>query len=86
MSIALPATDSPIRDLFDMQYLASVLAPRNRPFLPTLREALAQARQLDWTGIAARHYVCTRADGSIILERVGPKGGHKTIWTFYRPA
>lgn len=86
MSITLPSATSPMRQLFDMSGLVDMLAPTARPFLPSLRQALHQAAQLDWTGISARHYVCVKADGSIVLERVGKRGGHKTAWTFYRPA
>lgn len=86
MTISLPPTTHPARQLFDMPSLVDTLAPAARPFLPTLRSILFAASTFTWTGIQARHFVCVKVDGSIVLERIGPKGGHKTVWTFYRPA
>ena len=80
---ALPPTSSPIRDLFDMKTLVEVLDPANIFRMRTLRNVLLDTQSQSWpVGVRSQNFVCMKADGSIVLEQVGPRGGHKTIWQF----
>ena len=84
MSINLPTEGSTIRQLFDMPAVVEMLSPEGRIKLPTLRQALLSAADMFSAdkAISSVCIVCRRADGSIVLERIGQRGGHRTVWTF----
>jgi hypothetical protein len=80
---ALPLPNNPIRDLFDMETVIEILNPANLSKMRTLRDVLLSVNSKPWPdGVRSQNFVCMKADGSIVLEQVGPKGGHKTIWKF----
>lgn len=84
MSINLPTVNNPTRQLIDVASIAEMLNPGARGKLPTLRQALASAAAYFAVEPVAEaiHVVCIKASGAIVLERIGRKGGHKTLWTF----
>lgn len=84
MSINLPTVNNPTRQLIDVASIADMLNPGARGKLPTLRHALINAAAYFAVEPAAEaiHVVCIKASGAIVLERIGRKGGHKTLWTF----
>jgi hypothetical protein len=84
MSINLPTANSQVRQLIDVAVVAEMLSPENRAKLPTLRQALSSAVEMFSAdkAISSVCIVCRRADGSIVLERIGNRGGHNTVWTF----
>jgi len=84
MSINLPTANSQVRQLIDVAVVAEMLSPENRAKLPTLRQALSSAVEMFSAdkAISSVNIVCRRADGSIVLERIGQRGGHRTVWTF----
>lgn len=86
MSINLPSANSQVRQLIDVAVVAEMLSPENRAKLPTLRQALRSATEFFAADSAAGavHVICWRADGSIVLERIGRKGAHRPVWTFTR--
>lgn len=81
-TVNLPSTDSPIRDLFDITDLVAIGSGEVTP--PTFPQARQAARQTFISDEAIRdvHSICLKADGSLTLERFGPQGAHKTVWTF----
>lgn len=84
MSLRLPLSSSPIRELFDVRHLADLAAPANRSKLLGFRETILSARRTMESDKAIRsvHSICLRADGELWLIRVGPKGGWKKVWNF----
>lgn len=84
MTIQLPATNSPIRSLIDVAQVATDLAPANRQKLPTLPQALNSAANFfaNEKGARTLHVICWRADGRIVLERIGRNGNHRIVWVF----
>jgi len=82
--IKLPEQNHPARQLMDIASIAEMLRSDNRANLPTLRNALLYAASYFMAEEAAKelHMVCWKADGSIVLERIGNRGGHNTVWTF----
>lgn len=78
MSFALPPTGSNLREMFDIEVL---LRPRE---LPNFRQCVHSARATFAMDRAVRNvqFVCVRAAGEVELVQFGPKGGHKTLWTF----
>lgn len=84
MSINLPTTTNPTRELIDVASIVEMLSPVNRGKMPTLRQALASAASYFAVepAAAAVHVVCIKASGAIVLERIGKRGGHRTLWTF----
>ena len=84
MTIKFPTNDNPIRDMFDAASVAMMLLPEKRMSLPTLRDALRIGREsisAD-SAISSVNVVCIKANGDIVLEKIGKRGGHDTIWTF----
>ena len=85
MSLALPLSSSPLRQLFDVAHLAEMAAPENRFRLATLKDAKASARRtFEAAGRAARgvHAIYLAADGSLVLAYFGPRGGFRKLWNF----
>ena len=81
--LALPASSSPLRSLFDVAELAEMASPANRVKLPTLRGAINSARQMFSDGVAKSvALICVTADGHLRLIQVGPKGGVRRLWDF----
>lgn len=84
MSLVLPLSGSPVRELFDVAHLVEIADPANRAKLATFRECISNARKM-YAGnkaIKAVHSFCLRANGELWLIRVGPRGGWKKVWNF----
>lgn len=81
MPLKLPATSSPLRELFDLADLANVEALFK---LPTLRQAVAKAGVMFSADRSVRqiNMLVIRADGSLHLMQFGPRGGKRTLWDF----
>ena len=81
--INLPSATNPVSQLLDTTIVLEMLASRN---LSTLTQALSGAKAYFAVEPVAEaiHVVCIKASGAIVLERIGRKGGHKTLWTFVR--
>jgi hypothetical protein len=74
--LKLPPSDSPLWAHFDVNNLAI-------DKLPTLAQFRASANSLIAKGTTtAVHGIVLRADGRLTLERIGRRGGRKTLWTF----
>jgi len=72
----LPAADSPLRAHFSA---ADLVLDK----LPTLPQFRASAKAMIANGAPCPVYgVVLRGDGRITLERIGRRGGRKTLWTF----
>jgi hypothetical protein len=83
MSLKLPASDSPIRELFDVGHLADVASPANRRNLPTLAQARRQAIQIFKAGAAkSATFIVLRMNGTIGLVQFGNRGGVRHVWNF----
>jgi hypothetical protein len=81
MSLALPLSDSPIREMFDIRDLIDWRG------LPTFRQGLTSAKAFLAAEPAARsvNSIVIRADGEIWLIRIGKRGGWKRVWNFGNP-
>lgn len=84
MSLRLPPSDSPIRELIDLNQLASLSAPAERQKLPTLTQARELARRTFEADRAAKsvNILVLLMDGSLELVSYGPRGGRQTLWKF----
>ena len=84
MSLKLPASSSPLRELFDLADLAALTDVKNRMKLPNLQKAKFSARQMFSSDDAIRqvHMLVIRANGELHLMKFGPKGGTKKLWNF----
>ncbi len=82
MSYRLPASDSSLRSLFDVRDLVAIGTKQVSP--ADFRNALSGARSFLANEPAARevHSLCVKADGELILLRVGKRGGWKKLWSF----
>jgi len=87
MSLRLPPHGHPARDHLDIGLLASLGDRAVYRRLPTLRQCKAQAMAMmaDDPAIRHMHSLVLRVDGSVELVRVGPRGGHTTVWRFGHP-
>lgn len=87
MSLALPASDSPVRALIDMELLASLGDSANVRRLPTYREAVNSSRAtlvLD-AAVHSVHTLALRADGELWLVRVSRRmQSAQRVWNFGR--
>lgn len=81
MSLNLPASDSPLRALFDVSDLRDVMA------LPTFRDAKNSAASYLASESAARsvNALCLRANGEIWLVTFGSRGGWSRRFNFGNP-
>ncbi len=81
----LPSSDSPLRELFDIE---TDLVPVGMPGAPvaTFREAVTSARRsmVADPRITAIHSICMTADDHIRLVKIGPRGGLYRLWDFGR--
>ena len=85
MSLLLPPSNHPARELFEVSDLATMCAPSNRQHLPTLPQAKrAAAATFANAGGAIRAItsVVLHADGSVRLQQFGPRGGRVQKWNF----
>lgn len=83
MSLALPPFNSPIRDLFVIDDLVDWRAIPT--FGTTLIKARRYVREQKQNGLREVFCIAMKADGSIVLFRVGPRGGWKKLWNFGVP-
>lgn len=82
MSLRLPPSASPLRELFTLDDLVD-------PFrLPSLRRAYAAAKchLRDEPAVRAVNALIMYVDGTVRLVRFGREGGIKVLWTFGNPA
>ena len=84
MTVNLPLSGSPVYEAMDVAHVAEALSPENRSKLPTLRMVLAKYRKHinSESAVKSVESICIKADGSVVLVRVGPRGGHKVLWKF----
>ena len=84
MSLKLPASSSPLRELFDIADLAALADIQARTKLPTLQQAKMTARNVFATDNAVKqvNMLVIRANGELHLMKFGPKGGTKKLWNF----
>ena len=84
MSLKLPASSSPLRELFDVADLAALADVKNRLKLPNLQQAKFTARNIFSSDNAIRqvNMLVIRANGELHLMKFGPKGGTKKLWNF----
>lgn len=72
MSLQYPPTGSPLWGKFD----PSVFSERRRLY------ALPNYSAARYATGKEEYRMCIRADASLVLLRVGPKGGCKQVWKF----
>ena len=84
MSLALPLSGSPIREMIDLEVLADMAHPGNRTKIPTFRQSLESGRAFLKADKAARSVFSytLRADGSLWLLKVNKNGSWKCEWDF----
>jgi hypothetical protein len=87
MSLRLPLSSSPVRELFDVADLATLGNFEGLRKLPTLRQALHAGREFLAANKAARslHSIVLRGNGDVALIYVGPRGGWREVWNFGNP-
>lgn len=82
----LPPLSHPVNALFDRAALLARLELQDwRNWITLgLRRAKWEAERFFATEPTARAYVTLvwHADGSVRLVRIGPRGGHRVLWTF----
>ncbi len=85
MSIKLPPPDSPLREFFDTAHLAEICHPNKRDQLPTVRQAIASARDFLIQEPAAKSVqtICLKSDRTIELVQI-TMASHKTLHVFGR--
>lgn len=80
MSLSLPASNSPLREMFEVSSLVSPMS------LPTFRQALNSCQAtVQQAGVATVQAIALRANGEAWLIQVGKKGGWKRLWNFGSP-
>jgi hypothetical protein len=86
MSLKLPPIDSPVRQLFDVAFIADACSPANRSKLPTFREALRNGREFLARAPSAKavNMLALRADGAVWLVKVTPRAWSRA-WSFGQP-
>lgn len=81
---ALPPTDSPLRELFQISDLVAIGTKKVTP--PTLAYALAevadQAQSYAELGIVSVNYILVGPDGHLVLAELPLAGGHTQLWDF----
>ena len=79
MSLALP-TDPSLRETFDVMDVVNwATLPEFRRVVVGLRNTVAQP------GVHSAQGLALKANGDVVLIRVGKKGGVKTLWNFGNP-
>lgn len=84
MSFRLPLTGSPLRELFDVRDLLPYGEPGGLLKAPTFRQFIATGRETlaNCPGVRSVHGFALRADGHLILLRVGPGNRTRRLWDF----
>lgn len=84
MSLALPTSSSPLRQLFDVADLAEMASPANRSKLPTFRQTVQSAKSFfaGETSAKAVNAVTFRANGELWLVEVKRSGAWRKLWNF----
>lgn len=84
MSLKLPVSSSPLRELFDVADLAALADIQVRMKLPNLQQAKMSARNTFANDNAAKqvNMLVVRANGELHLTAFGPRGGVKRLWNF----
>lgn len=84
MSLVLPAADSPLRELFDLNELAKLGAVSELIKLPSHLSAKRSAARTFASDRAVRkvNVLVLRANGELWLEQFGPLGGWACLWNF----
>jgi hypothetical protein len=83
MSLLLPASDSPLRELFDVRDLANLDNAEGRASIATFRQALDGGREFlaGYMGAKSVNSICLRADGELWLIEVTRKTWRRK-WNF----
>lgn len=84
MSLLLPLTGTPERELFDVRHLAEIASPANRDKLPGLMSALRAAVRTirSDSAIKAVNTFVHRSNGELWLIEVNAEGEWKRQWNF----
>jgi len=84
MSLALPTSSSPLRQLFDVADLAALASPSNRAQLSTFRGTVQSAKSFFAGEPAAKslNAVTLRANGELWLVEVKRSGAWRKLWNF----
>lgn len=84
MSLRLPPRDHPVRELIDMEFLASLGEPENMRKLSSLQEVKAKAAAAFASDprIRSIDFMVLRASGDLELMRFDSQGGERTLWQF----
>lgn len=84
MSLALPTSSSPLRQLFDVADLAALASPSNRAQLPTFRQTVQSAKSFFAVETSAKslNAVTLRANGELWLVEVKRSGAWRKLWNF----
>lgn len=78
----LPPRHSPLRELFTVEQLVAI--HHDHTLASTLPAAKAEMRRMTRRDPAIKRgfFLCLDAKDRLNLVSVGPRGGHKTEWTF----
>ena len=77
----LPAADSTIRDLVEVETLAT-MRRQDVPFLPSASASHREAMRADKT-IKSVHFIALSVDGNVRLYGLGNRGGRaRKLWNF----
>jgi len=85
MSIQLPLPGNPVRELIDMEFLATLGSVEEQQKLPTMRQAQRIADEMyknSPTKLRAVHLYVLSSAGVLRLYYFGPRGGVRGVWTF----
>lgn len=84
--LKLPAATSPVRELVDMDFLATLGSTAQLSKLPAFRQALHSAKELLAADKAAKsvNVLTLRADGALWLVTV-TRRTWKRVWNFGNP-
>lgn len=80
MSLYLPLSDSPLREMFEVSALVEPMK------LPNFRDALQSCREaVKQRNVRSAQALAIRADGNVWLIQVGKRGAWKKLWCFGIP-
>jgi hypothetical protein len=79
----LPPQDSPLRDRYDDAHLVAIATGEADPVWG-LAEAKRMARKAFAENPAVKrlYYIVMEYDDRLSLISIGPRGGHRRLWTF----
>ena len=77
----LPAANSPIRDLFDVNDLAT-MHRQDVPFLASVTAAHCETMKADKAIKSVNFIALSITDGNVYLFNIGRRGGVRKLWNF----